>query len=276
MTEMRGPTRTAVLAVTLLAAVGAVAATAPAAASTVPATASQPSVSVGPDGRPTVDAVAGRPANATAESDQPGADLAGAVGTEESTLGGELQSRTYEVRLRRAETPSERAAVLRDIGAEMDGQLATLETRRDRLASGNLSAGESAYLRETASVETRVLARLATSTRRFALGLQGVDGDLAERFATLAERSAALEAAEWAVDVELPEGIDIEGFDTPTPPDEPTPPERPTPPDEPTPPEQPTPPEDTDAPPRDPDEPTLPGNETTDQSSPLDDVPEGA
>jgi hypothetical protein len=156
--------------------------------------------------------VAETPTNASAsspDSPQPGAELAGAVGSEEAKLDGQLQSRTYELRLQQADTRAEREAVLREIGTDLDTRLSALEQRQDQITRANLSAGKDAYLRERAIVESITLTRLTSSTSRL-VGQSGLDRELQERYVRLTDRSATLRnesvgADDIGTDIDIPE-----------------------------------------------------------------------
>ena len=131
-------------------------------------------------------------ANATA-----GARLAGAIGTQQSEAAGELETRTLVVRLGRADSPEERAAVLAMLEARADARLASLRERRERLQAAtdnhSVSTGAYAYLAATVSVEAAVNRRLADRGERATADLPAAVtaeyGLSTERFRALANRS---------------------------------------------------------------------------------------
>lgn len=139
-------------------------------------------------------------ANATASA---GARLAGAIGTQQSEAAGELETRTLVVRLGRADSPAERAAVLRVLEARTDARLVSLRERRERLRVGadnrSVSAGAYAYVAATVSVEAAVNRRLADRGERATAALPATVtaeyGLSAERFRALANRSDSVTAA---------------------------------------------------------------------------------
>ncbi|RXK47371.1 hypothetical protein [Halorientalis pallida] len=138
-------------------------------------------------------------ANVTASA---GARLAGTIGTQQSEVAGQLETRTLVVRLGRADSPDERAAVLAVLETRADARLASLRERRERLrsAAGNrsVSAGAYAYLAATVSVEATVNRQLADRGERATADLPDAVtaeyGLSAERFRTLANRSDSVTA----------------------------------------------------------------------------------
>ncbi|SEO56814.1 hypothetical protein SAMN05216388_101486 [Halorientalis persicus] len=138
-------------------------------------------------------------ANATASA---GARLAGAIGTQQSAVAGELETRTLVVRLGRADSPEERAAVLAMLEARADARLDSLRERRERLRAAadnrSVSAGAYAYLAATVSVEAAVNRRLADRGERATADLSAAVtaeyGLSTERFRALANRSDSVTA----------------------------------------------------------------------------------
>ncbi|SDF45102.1 hypothetical protein [Halorientalis regularis] len=138
-------------------------------------------------------------ANATASA---GARLAGAIGSQQSEVAGELETRTLVVRLGRADSLEERAAVLAVLEARADARLASLRERRERLRAAadnrSVSPGAYAYRAATVSVEAAVNRRLADRGERATADLPDAVtaeyGLSAERFRALANRSDSVRA----------------------------------------------------------------------------------
>ncbi|MFB6084416.1 MAG: hypothetical protein ABEJ94_09245 [Halorientalis sp.] len=141
-----------------------------------------------------------RSANATVPA---GARLAGAIGGQQTELAGELETRALVVRLDRADSPSERAAVLAELEARTDARLASLRERRERLraAADNRSvpAGAYAHLAATVAVEATVNRRLAErgerATATLPAAVRAEYGISVERFRNLSDRSRSVLAA---------------------------------------------------------------------------------
>ncbi|MFB6166162.1 MAG: hypothetical protein ABEJ31_13455 [Haloarculaceae archaeon] len=154
-------------------------------------------------------AAAGAPADSTAlggtnGSAMPaGSRFAGAVSAQRASLHGELATRTLVVRLARADSDRERAAVLADLRARTDERLSTLADDRDRLRrlrdNESVSPGSYAHAAARVSVETTVTKRLSVRGERAARTLPPAVADRydvrARAFAALANRSAAAETA---------------------------------------------------------------------------------
>lgn len=120
----------------------------------------------------------------------PGSTLAGALGSEQATLDGEFRSQSYELRLRRADTPAERRAVLRAIEANLSEQYTGVVTRSQRLDSGDYAPGKQAYRAASLRTETAVISRIAASSERIARNVTD-SGSLPAQFGELTTRSAS-------------------------------------------------------------------------------------
>jgi hypothetical protein len=156
-----------------------------------------------------------------------GARLAGAIGSQQSEAAGELETRTLVVRLGRADSLEERAAVLALLEARTDARLASLRERRERLRAAadnrSVSAGAYAYAAATVSVEAAVNRRLADRGERATAALPAAVtaeyGLSVERFRNLSNRSRSVTAdlrvpGRSGLVAELTDGIDTgEGVD---------------------------------------------------------------
>ncbi|WP_157525971.1 hypothetical protein [Halorientalis sp. IM1011] len=138
--------------------------------------------------------------NATASA---GARLAGAIGSQQSEAAGEIETRTLLVRLGRADSPEERAAVLAVLEERTDARLASLRERRERLRAAadnrSVSPGAYAHLAATVSVEATVTERLADRGERATTDLPAAVtaeyGLSASRFNALANDSRSVAAS---------------------------------------------------------------------------------
>ncbi|WP_336329513.1 MULTISPECIES: hypothetical protein [unclassified Haloarcula] len=140
--------------------------------------------------------------NATA----PGAQLAGVVSVQEAELDGEVQSRTFGIRIAQANTDDAKASVVADQLNDSEERLAELEQRKQALAeareNGSMREGEYRAKAAQLHAETKNVQRLANETNETAsqlpaeaLDRQGVD---AAAIKTLSQRASELSGPEVA------------------------------------------------------------------------------
>lgn len=146
-----------------------------------------------------------------------GVTLTGAFTAERTTLDGQFQSATYEVRLARADGDAARAAVLESIRADLRTQLEGVETTRERLATTEARPpGAVVAERTAADVTAVVVARLAESSRQVAerLAPDLLPVDLLGTFTDLLEDALALARA-GSVDTSAVESglLDVSDYD---------------------------------------------------------------
>lgn len=136
----------------------------------------------------------------------PGAQLAGVVGVQGAELDGDVQSRTYELRVAQANTDAAKAAVVAEQLTDTRQRLAELEQRKGSLdrarANGSITAGEYRAKVARLHAETRTVERLVGQTNETAKRLpaaalerKGVD---AAAIRTLSERANELSGPEVA------------------------------------------------------------------------------
>jgi len=124
----------------------------------------------------------------TTDSVAPGERLAGVVGIQQAAVDGDLSERRYAVRLDRADTDAERAAIVDERRAEIEQRLADHRTELAELRAareaGNLSEGSYRAQVATVAAETAATERAAERATETASGLpeetladQGVDTD---------------------------------------------------------------------------------------------------
>jgi hypothetical protein len=142
----------------------------------------------------------------------PGAQLAGVVSVQEAELDGEVQSRTFGVRVAQANTDNAKAAVVADQLNDSAERLAALQQRKQALnearENGSMSEGE--YRAKTAQLhaETKNVQRLTAETNETASQLpakalerKGID---AAAIKTLSQRASELSGPKVAA---IAEGI---------------------------------------------------------------------
>ncbi|WP_336001702.1 hypothetical protein [Halorientalis halophila] len=142
----------------------------------------------------------GATANVTHTS---GSRLAGTVGSQQADIAAEIDTRTLLVRLGRADSASERAAVLSLLEARTDERLGALSDRRERIRAAaenrSISAGEYAYVAASVSVEAAASERLAERGERAATDLPesvaAEYGVSATAFEALGDRSRSVTAS---------------------------------------------------------------------------------
>jgi hypothetical protein len=136
----------------------------------------------------------------------PGAQLAGVVSVQEAELNGEVQSRTFGVRVAQANTDNAKAAVVADQLDDSEARLEELRQRKQALErareNGSMSEGE--YRAEAAQLhaETKNVQRLTAETNETASRLpaealerRGVN---AAAIKTLSQRASELSGPEVA------------------------------------------------------------------------------
>jgi hypothetical protein len=142
----------------------------------------------------------------------PGAQLSGVVGVGEAEFDGELQSRTFGIRVAQAASDGARAAVVGEQLNDSEKRLQELQQRRETLrnARENGSMSESEYRAKIARLhaETKNVERLANETNETARGLPAESleerGINATRITMLADRANELSGGETA---EIARGI---------------------------------------------------------------------
>jgi len=136
----------------------------------------------------------------------PGAQLAGVVSVQGAEIDGEVQSRTFGVRIAQANTDDARAAVVADQLNDSEARLTDLQQRKQTLdeARENGSMSESEYRAKVAQLhaETRNVQRLANETNETASRLPAEalekKGVNAAAIQTLSQRASELSGPEVA------------------------------------------------------------------------------
>jgi hypothetical protein len=127
-------------------------------------------------------------------ADQPGASVAAAVGQEQSTLEAERQTESVQIRLDRANSEAERAAVLESLATELTDQLRGIESRQEQLRTANLSLGERLYHSSQLVIETESISQLSERGKESAETLSSSQAEpLRTQFDNLSQRSAAVD-----------------------------------------------------------------------------------
>jgi len=136
----------------------------------------------------------------------PGAQFAGVVGVQGAELDGDVQSRTYGLRVAQANTDAAKAAVVAEQLSDSRQRLAAIEQRKRSLdrarANGSMSEGEYRAKVARLHAETRTVERLVgqtneTAGRLPAAALERKDIDPAA-IRTLAQRANELSGPEVA------------------------------------------------------------------------------
>jgi len=151
-------------------------------------------------------------ANETNATVQPGAQLAGAVSVGEAELDGEVQSRTFGIRVAQANTADAKAKIVAHQLNDSEQRLEALEERKQELqeARDNGSMSEGEYRAKVARMhaETKNVERLASETNETARGLPvetlEANGVNATRIKMLSDRANELSGPEVA---EIARGI---------------------------------------------------------------------
>jgi len=143
---------------------------------------------------------------ADANATPPGAQLAGVVSVQGAEIDGEVQSRTFGVRIAQANTDDAKAAVVADQLNDSEARLTALQQRKQALdearESGSMSEGE--YRAKVAQLhaETRNVQRLANETNETASRLPAEalekKGINAAAIQTLSQRASELSGPEVA------------------------------------------------------------------------------
>jgi hypothetical protein len=146
----------------------------------------------------------------TAQADDsavaPGAQLAGVVGVQEAELDGEVQSRTFGIRIARANSEDAKASVVADQVNDSEARLAELQQRKRALdaarENGSMSEGEYRARAAQLHAETRTVQRLANETNetasRLPAGALEQKGINAMAIKTLSQRASELGGPETA------------------------------------------------------------------------------
>lgn len=144
-----------------------------------------PTATVGGDQRQVDDGNATNVSDPAGSADdlRPGERMSGVIGIQESEVEGELDSRSFEVRLAAADTDAERAAVIADRIERNERRLAELRERqqaiRERRTAGTLSDG--AYAARMAENGATVVSVKRTTNRSAAAAAELPDDVLADR-----------------------------------------------------------------------------------------------
>lgn len=136
----------------------------------------------------------------------PGEQLAGVVGIQEAELDGELDERTFGVRIATAASDDARADVVAEQLGDVEGRLSDLDQREaaieERRADGEMTEGQYAAEMARIAAETRTAERLVNASEEEASDLpaelleeRGVN---AEAIATLQDRANELGGPEVA------------------------------------------------------------------------------
>ena len=160
------------------------------------------------------------PANDQADENAtmaPGAQLSGIVGVSEAELEGEVESRSFGIRVAKAATDDAKADVVADQLNRSGERVAALEQRRDELAQAreNGSISESEYRARAATLhaESKSTARLVNETSETASQLPAealeAKGINATAIQTLADQASELSGPEVAEIARSIAGADV-------------------------------------------------------------------
>jgi len=136
----------------------------------------------------------------------PGAQLAGVVSVQEAELDGEVQSRTFGIRVAQANTDDAKAAVVADQLNDSEERLTELQQRKQALEqarqNGSMSEGEYRAKAAQLHAETKNVQRLANETNETAsqLPAEALEkrGINAAAIQTLSQRASELSGPEVA------------------------------------------------------------------------------
>jgi len=136
----------------------------------------------------------------------PGAQLSGVVGVGEAELNGDVESRSYGIRIAQAETNESRAGVVADQLNATEQRVAELENERQELeaarANGSISEGQYRAQAAQLHVESQTVQRLTNQSAEAASGLPAetleANGINATAIQTLSDRAANLTGPETA------------------------------------------------------------------------------
>jgi len=136
----------------------------------------------------------------------PGAQLAGVVSVQEAELDGEVQSRTFGIRVAQANTDDAKAAVVADQLNDSEERLSELQQRKQALEqarqNGSMSEGEYRAKAAQLHAETKNVQRLANETNETAsqLPAEALEkrGINAAAIKTLSQRASELSGPEVA------------------------------------------------------------------------------
>ena len=144
------------------------------------------------------------PANENATA--PGAQLAGVVSVQEAELDGEVQSRSFDIRIAQANTDDAKASVVAEQVNDSEARLDELQQRKQMLEqaceNGSMSEGEYRAKAAQFHAETKNIQRLATKTNETASQLPTEvlekKGISATAITTLSQRASELSGPEVA------------------------------------------------------------------------------
>ncbi|MFB6222733.1 MAG: hypothetical protein ABEH86_03545 [Haloarcula sp.] len=147
----------------------------------------------------------------------PGAQLAGVVSVQEAELDGEVQSRTFGIRVAQANTADAKASVVADQLNDSEERLAELQQRKQMLEqareNGSMSEGEYRAKISQLQAETKNVQRLANQTNETASQLPAEalekKGINATAIKTLSQRASELSGPEVAAIAQSIAGPDI-------------------------------------------------------------------
>jgi hypothetical protein len=157
-------------------------------------------------------AMAGGSADAPAQDNEsndsvaPGERLAGVVGVQDSEVDGEMEERTFDVRVRGAGSDNARAGVVADQINDTDARLEELEERRSELEeareNGSITEGEYRAQMAQVAAETRTVERMANASENASQGLPAetleANGVNADAIQSLRDRAGNLSSPEVA------------------------------------------------------------------------------
>lgn len=99
-----------------------------------------------------------------------GEQLSGVVGVQEAEIAGEIEQRSFGVRVAAAASDGSKAAVVNETVGDLEARLAALEDRKERLRAarenGSMSYGQYAARMAVLSAETETVRRVANDTER--------------------------------------------------------------------------------------------------------------
>ncbi|WP_225332688.1 hypothetical protein [Halomicrobium urmianum] len=144
--------------------------------------------------------------NASNASVAPGAQLAGVVGVQGAEIEGDVQSRSFGIRVTQAASNESRAAVVAEQLGDVEQRLSELEAEREELReareNGSLSEGEYRARAARLHAESRTVQRLANQSADAAAGIPTdtltQNGINATAIQTLRERAGNLSGQETA------------------------------------------------------------------------------
>jgi hypothetical protein len=157
-------------------------------------------------------AMAGGSADAPAQDNEsndsvaPGERLAGVVGVQDSEVDGEMEERTFDVRVRSAGSDTARAEVVASQINDTEARLEELEERRSELEeareNGSITEGEYRARMAQIAAETQTVERMANTSANASQGLPAetleANGVNADAIQSLRDRAGNLSGSEVA------------------------------------------------------------------------------